>query len=62
MFKAYLLIDGIPGECMDAKFKDQIEITAYSHGVSQAANMSASTAGGATTGGKIGRASCRERV
>jgi type VI secretion system Hcp family effector len=50
MFDAYLLIEGIPGECTAAGFEDYIEILSYSHGVSQSANMSASTAGGATSG------------
>jgi len=50
MFDAYLLIEGVPGECTAAGYEDQIEILSYSHDVSQSANMSASTAGGATTG------------
>jgi type VI secretion system secreted protein Hcp len=50
MFDAYLLIDGVPGECTVAGFEGQIEIQSYSHGVSQSASASASTAGGATTG------------
>jgi type VI secretion system secreted protein Hcp len=50
MFDAYLLIDGVPGECTAAGYEGQIEIQSYSHGVSQSASMSAATAGGATTG------------
>jgi len=50
MFDAYLLIDGVPGECTATGYEDQIEILNYSHEISQSANMSASTAGGATTG------------
>ena len=50
MFDAYLKIEGVPGECTTAGFEGQIEILSYSHGVSQSASMSASTAGGATTG------------
>ena len=33
-FDAYLKIDGIPGEALDSKHKDWIEITSYSFGVS----------------------------
>ncbi len=50
MFDAYLLIDGVPGECLAKGFEDQIEILSFGHGLSQSASMSASTAGGATTG------------
>lgn len=50
MFDAYLQIEGVPGECTAAGFEGQIEIQSYSHGVSQSAAVSASTAGGATTG------------
>jgi len=50
MFDAYLLIDGVPGECLSKGFEDQIEVQSFSHGLSQSASMSASTAGGATTG------------
>jgi type VI secretion system secreted protein Hcp len=47
---AFLKIEGIPGESTDEKHKDQIEILSYSHGVSQMASASESTAGGKTTG------------
>jgi type VI secretion system secreted protein Hcp len=50
MFDAYLLIDGVPGECTVAGFEGLIEIQSYNHGVAQSASASASTAGGATTG------------
>ena len=50
MFDAYLLIEGIPGESTAKGFEDHIEVLSYGHNVSQSANMSASTAGGATTG------------
>jgi type VI secretion system Hcp family effector len=50
MFDAYLLIEGVPGESTAAGFEEHIEVLSYSHGVSQAASISASTAGGATTG------------
>ncbi|MBK8167239.1 MAG: type VI secretion system tube protein Hcp [bacterium] len=50
MFDAYLQIDGVPGECTAAGFEGMIEIQSFSHGVSQSASISASTAGGATSG------------
>ena len=50
MFDAYLMIEGVPGESTAAGYEGQIEILSFSHGVSQSASMSASTAGGATTG------------
>lgn len=50
MFDAYLQIEGVPGESTVAGFEGQIEVQSFSHGVSQSASMSASTAGGATTG------------
>ena len=49
-FDAYLKIDGIPGEALDSKHKDWIEITSYSFGVNQEVSEPASTAGGATAG------------
>ncbi len=50
MFDAYLMIEGVPGESTATGFEGQIEILSYSHGITQSASMSASTAGGATTG------------
>lgn len=50
MFDAYLKIEGVPGECSAAGFEGQIEVQSFSHGVSQSASLSASTAGGATMG------------
>lgn len=47
-FDAFLKIDGIPGESTDDKHKDWIEITAYSHGVTQPASATASSNGGAS--------------
>lgn len=49
MISAFLKIEGIPGESMIEGFEDQIEVLSFSHGVSQQANLSSSTAGGATT-------------
>lgn len=50
-FDAFIKIDGIPGESTDDKHKDQIEITSFSLGVTQAATDSMST-GGAQSGGR----------
>lgn len=50
MTDAYLQIEGIPGESTSANFKDWIEVLSYSHGVSQPAAASVSTAGGASVG------------
>jgi type VI secretion system secreted protein Hcp len=49
MADSYLQIDGIPGESTDDKHKDWIEILSHSHGVSQPASATASSAGGGTT-------------
>lgn len=45
-FDCFFKIDGVPGESTDDKHKDWIELTAYSHGVSQLASGSASSGGG----------------
>jgi type VI secretion system secreted protein Hcp len=47
-FDAFLKIDGVPGESLDDKHKDWIEILSFSHGISQPASMTASSVGGAT--------------
>ena len=47
---AFLKIEGIPGEALDEQCKDWIEITGYSFGTYQSASVTASTAGGATSG------------
>jgi type VI secretion system secreted protein Hcp len=52
MFDAFLNIEGIPGESSDDKHKDWIEISAFSHGISQPA------AGSMSTGGGKGRERC----
>ncbi|RMT48145.1 hypothetical protein ALP14_200117 [Pseudomonas amygdali pv. myricae] len=49
-FDAYLKIDGIPGEALDAQFKDWIEMENFDIGASQSASATASSAGGATSG------------
>jgi len=46
MFDAFLKIDGIPGESTDDKHKGWVEILSFSHGISQRATGSQSTAGG----------------
>jgi type VI secretion system secreted protein Hcp len=45
-FDTFLKIDVIPGESTDDKHKDWIELLSFSHGISQPASGSASTAGG----------------
>jgi len=45
-FNAFLKIKDIPGESTDAKHKDWIEITSYSHGLSQSGSGSVSGSGG----------------
>jgi type VI secretion system secreted protein Hcp len=47
-FDAFLKIDGIPGESTDDKHKDWIEILSFSHGMTQPASATASSAGGGT--------------
>lgn len=47
-FDAFLKITNIPGESTDDKFKDQIEVLSYSHGLSQTASGSVSSGGGRT--------------
>lgn len=47
-FDAFLKLDGIPGESTDDKHKDWIEILSFSHGMSQPASGTRSSAGGAT--------------
>jgi len=46
----FLKIDGIPGESLDAKHKDEIEVLSWSWGESQPAPVSA---GGGAAGGKV---------
>jgi type VI secretion system secreted protein Hcp len=46
---SFLLIDGIPGESLDDKHKDWIEILSFSHGITQPASATKGSAGGATT-------------
>lgn len=43
----FLKLDGIPGESADVAHKDEIDVQAYSFGVSQAASTSSGGGGGA---------------
>jgi type VI secretion system secreted protein Hcp len=43
----FLKIDGIKGEAMDSKFKDQIDVESFSWGVSQAGTFASGGGGGA---------------
>ncbi|ALM53982.1 Hcp family type VI secretion system effector [Halomonas huangheensis] len=47
-FDAYLKIDGIPGESLDANHTDWIELLSFEFGASQATSATASSAGGAS--------------
>lgn len=47
-FDAYLKIDGIPGESLDANHTDWIELLGFEFGASQATSATASSAGGAS--------------
>lgn len=49
-FDAYVNIDGIPGEALDDKHKDWIEVLSFSHGMSQPTSSTKTSAGGGTTG------------
>ncbi len=49
-FDAYLKIEGIPGEALDAQFKGWIEMEDFDVGASQSASATATSAGGATGG------------
>lgn len=48
-YDAFLKIDGIPGESLDDKHKDWIEILSYSHEMTQRSSAVVSSAGGGTT-------------
>ncbi|SEF73538.1 Hcp family type VI secretion system effector [Marinobacterium lutimaris] len=47
-FDTYLKIDGIPGESLDDKHMDWIELKGFDFGASQATSATASSAGGAS--------------
>ena len=44
----YMQIDGLKGEVLDPKFKDQIEILTYKHEIVQPASATQTSAGGAS--------------
>lgn len=46
----YLSLDGIPGESLEDKHKDWIEVLSYGHSMTQPTSSTRSSAGGATTG------------
>lgn len=46
-YDCFLKVDGIPGESMDDKHKDWIQIASYSFGETQRATATSATAGGA---------------
>lgn len=46
----FLKIKGVDGESTDDKHKNEIEVMAFSHGVTQPTSAVASTSGGGTTG------------
>lgn len=47
-FDAFLQIEGVPGESMDAEHVDWIEILSFNSGLSQRSSASASSGGGAS--------------
>ena len=54
----FLKLDGIKGESKDSKHSGEIEILAWSWGLSNSGSFGSGGGGGT----EIGRASCRERV
>lgn len=46
----YVQIDGIKGESADGEHKDWIEISAFSHAITQPTSATVNSAGGATSG------------
>lgn len=50
-YDMFLKLDGIPGESVNDKHKDWIELLSFSHGISQPASASA-TVGGASSAGR----------
>ncbi|MEE4884533.1 type VI secretion system tube protein Hcp [Pseudomonas alliivorans] len=49
-FDAYIKIEGVPGEALDDRYKDCIEITGYVFGMNQSTSATASSSGGASSG------------
>ena len=48
MFDGFIKIDGVPGESLDDKHKDWIEILSFNHGISQPSIGTRSSTGGAS--------------
>jgi type VI secretion system secreted protein Hcp len=46
-YDIFIDIDGIPGESLDAKYKDKIAVLSYSFGVSQSGTFAYNSGGGA---------------
>jgi len=46
----FMKVDGVKGESTDDAHKDEIEVLSYNFGITQPASMTASSAGGGTTG------------
>jgi type VI secretion system secreted protein Hcp len=49
-FDTFLQIEGLPGECLDAKHKAWIQLFSFSHAVNQVGDQSASAIGARTAG------------
>jgi type VI secretion system secreted protein Hcp len=49
-FDCYLQIEGVPGESLNDKHKDWIELVSYSHEMTQSVSSTRGSAGGASTG------------
>jgi type VI secretion system secreted protein Hcp len=49
-FDAFIKIEGIPGEALDEKYRNWIEVSGYSFSTYQSTSATASSAGGATAG------------
>lgn len=49
-FDAFIKIEGIPGEALDEKYRNWIEVSGYSFSTYQSTSATASSAGGATVG------------
>ncbi|KFF83514.1 Hcp family type VI secretion system effector [Pseudomonas syringae] len=49
-FDTYMQVEGIPGESLDAVFKDWIELSDFDVGASQSASATTTSAGGASNG------------
>ncbi|KPW38675.1 Uncharacterized protein ALO59_00876 [Pseudomonas amygdali pv. mellea] len=49
-FDAFIQIADIPGEALDEKYSNWIEITGYNFGVNQSTSATASSSGGASSG------------